>query len=103
MEWKTSYVVYRISAKGTLEEVYHTDLSKKAKYWMNYIALPGDMLCRTPIDPKHSKQTKMAEYVCHKIATKSTSTDRAAWESMAKEKNFDNKFPEEALTSPAEQ
>lgn len=101
MDWKTQYVIYRVNASGSLEEVFHTNDMKKAKYWLNYIGQPGDVCCRTPLDPKHTKQTKIAEYWCHKVASKVTSSDRNQWDALAKEKKFNNNFPEEALSEPA--
>lgn len=100
MDWTSPFIVYRVSPDGKLEEVFHAEDLKKAKYWLSYIALPGDLLCRTPIHPKHSKATKCAEYCQHKEDGKPCS-EEDKWKLHAKGKNFDFRFPEEQITKPS--
>lgn len=69
MEWKSPFVIYRVSGDGKIEEVYHAADIKKAKYWLTYIAKPGDVLCKTPIHPKHTKASAKPEYWSHKEAS----------------------------------
>jgi hypothetical protein len=100
MEWKSAFVVYRLNIESTLEEVYHCDDLKKAKYWLTYIAQPGDLLCRTPVHPKHSQKSKAAEYLQHKDRGGQCTTDTEKWNEQARAKGFDFKFPEEQLKAP---
>jgi len=95
MEWTKPFIVYRLNADNKLEEVFHAEDLKKAKYWLTYIAKPGDVLCKTPVHPKHSKQTKSPEYWCHKEETGQPSSEAKIWEEWAKKKTTTIIFPEE--------
>ena len=97
MEWKTPFVVYRIAPDGKLDEVFRAEDIKKAKYWLTYIAQPGDLLCKTPVHPKHSQKSKTAEYWSHKETSGQSSTDEKSWEEWARYRHFDFKWPEEQL------
>lgn len=97
MEWKSPFVIYRITPDAKIEEVFHTDDMKKAKYWLAYIAQPGDLLCRTPLHPKHTQKAKAPEYWQHKDLGGKPCSEEAKWQEMARAKNFDFKFPEEQL------
>lgn len=95
MSWTAPFVIYRINNDAKLEEVFHAADLKKAKYWLTYIAQPGDVLCKTPAHPKHSKQKNIAEYWSHKDHMgRSLSSEEAAWNEYAKSKQFDFAFPE---------
>ena len=94
MEWSTPFVVYRVSSEGKLEEVYHAVNMKKAKYWLTYIAQPGDVCCRTPVHPKHSQASAAPEYWGHKESSGTTSTNREAWQ---EENQNVEEFPNEQL------
>lgn len=97
MDWKSPFIVYRISADGKLEEVFRCEDMKKAKYWLTYIAQTGDVLCRTPVHPKHSKKSNQPEYWCHKEASSSPSSEESAWREWARSKNTELIFPEREL------
>lgn len=99
MEWKTPFIVYRINASGKLEEVFHCHDLKKAKYWLSYIAQVGDVLCRTPMHPKHSKQTKTAEYFQHKEESGKALAAKDLWEKTSQSKIS---FPEEQIKEATE-
>lgn len=95
MDWKSVYIVYRITANSELLEVFHCDDIKKAKYWLQYIAQPGDVLTRTPIHPKHSKATKRPEYWSHKETSGQPCSQEQKWNAFTKKINFTLPFPEE--------
>lgn len=95
MDWTEPFAIYRISADGKLEAVFLCSDMKKAKYWLTYIAQPGDVLCRTPAHPKHSKATKRPEYWCHKEQSGTSSIEEQRWKDFAKQKNCEIIFPEE--------
>jgi hypothetical protein len=100
MEWNVSYVVYRIAPDNTVTEVFHTDAISKAKYWMSYIAIDGDVLCKTPKHPKHSKSTNIAEYWSHKEKSVAIS-DMNRWAHYLASRNLVPTWPEEQLESAA--
>ena len=95
MSWNRPFVIYRITAEGKLESVYVCDDIKQAKYWLNYIAQPGDVLCRTPAHPKHSKGSNRPEYCCHKEQSGSSATEESRWREFAKHRAGEVEFPEE--------
>lgn len=100
MEWKSHFVIYRIDVNSRLDEVYHTDDMKKAKYWLTYIAQPGDILCRTPAHAKHSQKNKSPEYWQHKDRSGKCSVEAEKWNEYARSKGFDFKYPEEQIKAP---
>lgn len=95
MEWKSCYIVYRITQNADLLEVFHCDDIKKAKYWLQYIAQPGDVLTKTPLHPKHSKASKSPEYWSHKESSGTPISLEAKWKEYIKKINFSTPFPEE--------
>ncbi len=100
MAWQSPFVVYRISPEGTLTEVFRCEDLKKAKYWLSYIAEPGDVLCKTPVHPKHSKASNAAEYWSHKVQSGSAVSDESKWKNFVSSKGLSVSFPEEE-SSPA--
>lgn len=103
MDWTSPFIVYRISADGKLEEVFHADDLKKAKYWLTYIAQPGDVLCKTPKHPKHSGSSKCPEYWSHKELSGTPTTKEDSWKAFAKGKACTLVFPEEQKQLPQQQ
>lgn len=82
MAWKAPYIIYRLSANAKLEQVFTCDDIKKAKYWLAYIAEPGDVLCKTPAHPKHSKATNTPEYWSHKVKNVGAVSNEDAWRKL---------------------
>lgn len=97
MEWSAPYVVFRINASSKLEQVYLAQDIKQAKYWMGYIAQPGDVLCKTPAHPRHSKKGNAPEYWSHKEATGTLSNEEARWREHAATLGCTEGFPEEQI------
>jgi len=100
MEWKSPFIIYRLNVESKLDEVYHTADMKKAKYWLSYIAQPGDVLCRTPAHPKHSRKSAQPEYWQHKEMSGKTSAEGDKWTEYARGKGFTLKYPEEQQREP---
>ena len=100
MDWQTPFIIYRITPDGRWEEVFHAKDIQKARYWLTYIAQPGDVLCRTPVHPKHSKQAKCAEYWSHKETSGTPSSSKEDWIRMVKERNASEELPQEQLSVP---
>ncbi len=98
MEWSSPFIIYRISQDAKLEEVYHASDLKRAKYWLTYIAQPGDVLCKTPAHPKHSHTSKCPEYWSHKAQSGLPLSQEEKWKEFAKSKNFTFIFPEEQVS-----
>ncbi len=102
MSWTTPFIVYRIDEGGDLIEVaYPADLTK-AKYWIKYIAHPGDVCCRTPAHPKHSAKEPRPEYFTHKAASGTAVTNESEWRDYALSRNFESPFPDAQLGVPRE-
>ena len=97
MEWKSPFIIYRISAEGQLQEVFHAEDLKQAKYWLTYIAQPGDVLCKTPAHPKHSRTGKTPEYWSHKEGSGTPMSREDAWKKLAESRKCNFLFPEEQL------
>ncbi len=97
MDWTTPFIVYRVSPEGKLEEVFHAHDLKKAKYWLTYIAQPWDVLCKTPVHPKHSQGSKQPEYWSHKEKSGQSGMSEDAWKKFAEAHNFHGPFPEEQM------
>ena len=103
MEWNVPFIIYRITAEGKLEEVFHASDLKMAKYWLTYIAVPGDVLCKTPIHPKHTKVSKAPEYWSHKEKNGQPCSSQEQWSAHATRMHFNGEFPNEQLKEPETQ
>lgn len=101
MDWNVPFVIYRVTEDGKLDEVFHAADLKMAKYWLAYIALPGDVLCKTPMHPKHSKIARAPEYWSHKENGGSAAQDEPTWRKQAEQRSFKGQFPEEQIKSPS--
>jgi hypothetical protein len=94
MAWTKPFAIYRVNEHGTLEPVYLCEDVKKAKYWLSYIAQPGDVLCRTPAHPKHSKTTNIPEYWCHREQERSSLSEESRWRLFVKPDGDEIAFPD---------
>lgn len=95
MAWQSPFIVYRLSPDGKLTEVFRCDDLRKAKYWLSYIAEPGDVLCKTPAHPKHSKTSNAAEYWSHKVQSGNAVSDESRWKNLVSSQGVSVSFPEE--------
>ena len=95
MDWTAPFIVYRIVENGKLEEVFHAEDMKKAKYWLTYIAEPGDVLTRTPAHPKN--EDSAPKYWQHKAQSGTTSTDQEEWKKLTEKSKCEPQFPEEQV------
>ncbi|MBN8550326.1 MAG: hypothetical protein J0M12_13505 [Deltaproteobacteria bacterium] len=102
MDWSSPFIVYRINAEGKLEEVFHAEDLDKAKYWLTYIAKPGDVLVKTPKHPSHSGKSPTPEYWSHKELSGTPTAKEDAWNKIAKQKAPDVAFPQEQQKHPHE-
>jgi hypothetical protein len=100
MEWSSPFVIYRVKEDAGVEEVFCAEDLKKAKYWLTYIAQPWDVLCKTPLHPKHSKTSKCPEYWTHKEGVGKLSTDESKWRARAADIAGEISFPEAQQSTP---
>ncbi len=100
MEWKVPFVIYRITEDGKLQEVFHAADLKAAKYWLTYIGEQGDVLCKTPLHPKHSHKGSEPEYWSHKADGRDPISNEQDWRERAEQRKFQGTFPAEQLCSP---
>lgn len=101
MAWSSPFIIYRISPEGKLTEVFRCEDIKKAKYWLSYIAEPGDVLCKTPAHPKHSKASNSAEYWSHKVHSGNAVSDERLWQKFLTKKGCNIVFPEDECAQPS--
>lgn len=94
MNWTAPFAIYRVSPQGEIIQVHVAADIKAAKYWLTYIAQPGDVLCKTPAHPKHSKSSLKPEYWAHKEVSGSSTISEERWVRIAKDRNCSFAFPE---------
>lgn len=95
MSWTSPYIIYRITTDSKAEEVFRCEDIKKAKYWLAYIAEIGDVLCKTPAHPKHSKTTNLPEYWSHKVQSGSAVSNEREWRALLSKKGCAVAFPDD--------
>lgn len=94
MSWRSQFVVFRVSPEQKITQVFESSDLQKAKYWIKYIAEVSDVLCRTPLSPKHTKVSTAPEYWCHKESSGQPVTDHKAWLDKARAVWPEVVFPE---------
>jgi hypothetical protein len=97
MEWKTPYVIYRLVEGGKAKIVSTPEDLVKAKYWLQYIAEPFDVLCKSPLHPKHTKKAENPEYWAHKEPSGKPSYAEAEWKAFWQKGGWDTIFSEETI------
>lgn len=93
IDWQSPFVIYRVDDSGGLTQVHEAANLKDAKYWLTYIAEPGDVLCRTPKNQNHSGKSTSAEYFCHKQQSGQPGHNEGQWREMPKTKKLTAGFP----------
>ena len=81
MSWNKPYIIIRVATDGSISKVHEADLIKDARYWLTYIALPGDAIFQTPVHPKHDGGEKIL-YKAHLIERGNVGYDETAWRKM---------------------
>ena len=92
MNWEQPYVILRAKQNGEVEVAHEASTIKDARYWLNYIAEPGDALFQTPAHPKHTAGHNL-EYKAHLIGRKEVGYDETAWLQMATKDGVAPKLP----------
>jgi hypothetical protein len=67
MAWENAYILIRVDENLQARVVHSANTLKDARYWLQYIAEPGDALFTTPVHPKYSGDGKPA-YMSHLLA-----------------------------------
>lgn len=76
MDWQKAYAIVRLGDDGLAQIVHWADKIKDARYWLGYIALPGDAVFQTPV---HPKSTGGPAYQGHLVARGTISHDEKKW------------------------
>jgi hypothetical protein len=97
MEWKSPYVIYRLMSDGKAKIVSLPEDVTKAKYWLQYIAEPFDVLCKSPAHPKHSKKDELPEYWAHKEKSGKPSHVEAIWKTEWEKRGWNSVFYNEII------
>lgn len=82
MEWKNAFLVARPSGTGEVTVVYEANSFKDARYWLSFIAEPGDALFSTP---KHARYSGNGDptYMSHLVQRGKTDQSEGSWKQMA--------------------
>jgi hypothetical protein len=75
------YIIVRISDEGSAAVVYETDTIKSARYWLNYIALPGDAIFITSAHPKYNGSGKPT-YQMHLVGRGKLGHEESEWRKL---------------------
>lgn len=103
MNWQSQFVVLRVTTDKKVTQVFETSDLQKAKYWIKYIAQTADVLCRTPLSPKHSQVNTKPEYWSHKEASGQPVTDQQAWLNAVKAAWPEFEFPDQQADQTPDQ
>ena len=97
MAWDKPYIVVRIGEDGSAAVVHTAAMIKDARYWLQYIALPGDALFQTPAHPKCTGNAEPT-YYAHLRARGKIEHDEKLWtETTLKGKPL--RFPSETVAA----
>ena len=78
MTWLMPYIIVRCDGNGASIKVHEADKIKDARYWLSYIAQPGDALFQTPAHPKHEGGDKPI-YKAHLIDRGNVGYEEQDW------------------------
>ena len=78
MSWHAAYLIIRVSNLGQAEIVHTSHLIKDARYWLQYIAMPGDAIFLSSRHPKYSGDGK-PKYFAHLITRGQIAYDEKIW------------------------
>lgn len=81
---ESPYIVLRTDAQGIAYVVYATDKIKDARYWLNYIAQPGDGLFHSSSHPRYAGNNGKPEYKSHLVGRGNIAYDEKQWLALNK-------------------
>ena len=78
MDWKVPYIIIRVGSDGSVCMVHSTEKIKDARYWLSYIAQPGDAIFETPAHPKH-EDGDVLSYKAHLVTRGNVGYNADEW------------------------
>lgn len=81
MSWQSPYIVIRV-VDGVAQAIHEAKMLKDARYYLQYIAQPGDALFQTSFHPKYSG-SGCPVYQGHLKKRGDIQHDEAAWLALA--------------------
>ena len=82
MAWETPYIIVRTNEQGKALIVHTGQKLKDTRYWLQYIALPGDAILKTTEHPKYDGQGGAPSYYAHLKSRGDIQHDEAAWKAQ---------------------
>ena len=83
MEWKNAYVLVRPERNGTLNVVHTAEQLKDARYWLQYIAEPGDAIFVTPTNPQYKGKNGEPTFMSYLVSRGKLDHSEPAWKRQA--------------------
>ena len=93
------YIFLRIDEQGVASAVHSANTIKDAKYWLSYIAQPGDALFQTPKHPKY-KGIGTPTYYAHLVKRGVLAYDENQWHLQVQKDGSQIKFPDDLTPAP---
>lgn len=94
MSWKSPYIIVRVT-DGVATVIHEAALVKDARYYLQYIAQPGDALFQTAAHPKYSGSGGPT-YQGHLLKRGNIQHDEAAWLALILKKGEQLSFAQHA-------
>ncbi|MFN8389390.1 MAG: hypothetical protein U0136_03785 [Bdellovibrionota bacterium] len=103
MNFNGPYIVVRPESDGTCRIVHTAQKLKDARYWLQYIALPGDAVFITPLNPQY-KGSGDPTYSTHLVKRGTLEHDEKKWKSQvfATKDGAQLRFSDELPAAPVE-
>ncbi|MCC6932896.1 MAG: hypothetical protein IT292_06550 [Deltaproteobacteria bacterium] len=86
--WTIPYIIVRVGSDGSVTKIHETEKIKDARYWLSYIAQPGDAIFQTPAHPKHDGGESIL-YKAHLIERGNVGYDADQWSRLVGKKPSD--------------
>ncbi len=95
MSWNTEYIIIRTDASGCAQIVHEARSIKDSRYWLQYIALPGDAIFTTSLHPKYSGNGTPL-YSAHLVSRGKIEHDEAKWRKQVLSSGVELQLPTES-------
>ncbi len=91
--WTTPFIILHTHEDGECKLVHEAETLKDAKYYLSYIAEPGDAIFGTPIHPQHNCGNRL-QYKAHTIVRKEITYNEQQWLQFNTKNNCPPKLPQ---------
>jgi len=81
MEFTHPYIIVRVGLDGKAQVLHSASKIKDARYYLNYISEPGDVLMLTPSHPKYLGSGSPV-YNAHLVKRGKTEYDEDSWRAL---------------------